>query len=100
LLLQVTDSTRARRLRETKTSVLDFMGNFQTSAACVTRDMATKSLSTIGIAINLNFYFESPCGAIVVEVRIRIISSGSIEGRPSVLFPFGVPHEVFAGFVC
>jgi hypothetical protein len=86
LLLQVTDSTRARRLRETKPSVLDFMGNFQTSAACVTRDMAIKSSSTIGIAINLNFYFESPCGVIEVEVRIRIISSGSIEGRPSVLF--------------
>ena len=89
LLLQVSDSTRARRLRETKTSLLDFMGNFQTSAACVTRDMATKSMSTIGIAINLNFYFESPCGVIGVEVRIRIINPGSIEGRPSVLFLVG-----------
>jgi hypothetical protein len=51
--------------------------------------MATKSMSTIGIAINLNFYFESPCGVIGVEVRIRIINPGSIEGRPSVLFLVG-----------
>ena len=71
LLLQVTDSTSARRLRGTKSSVLDFMGNFQTSAACVTTDMATKSVSTIGIALNLNFYFDSPCGVVGVAVRVE-----------------------------
>ena len=66
LLLQVMCLRTAPVLptKRTETSVgLDFMGNF--------RQRCLPHLSTIGIALNLNFCFDSPCGVIGVEVRFE-----------------------------